>query len=80
MIIRALEVPFYVYEDRLRELRLFSLEKKGIQGHFVAAFWSQIKEGGDLILGKNYYSDRCEALDPVTQSSCIFSMPGVIQG
>ena len=63
MIIRELEFPSYEYEDKLRKLRLFSLEKKRLQDYFIAAFQLQTKEGGDLILGRNFSSESCEALE-----------------
>ena len=51
------EVKHFPYEDRLRDLGLFSLENRGLQGYLRAAFqylnWGYQKERG------NFFSRVC---------------------
>ena len=57
-MIKGLEHLFY--EERLRELGLFSLEKRRLQGHLIAAFQylkGVCKQEGDLLFTQSN-SDR----------------------
>ena len=65
MMIRGLE--HLLYEDRMRELGLFSLEKGGLQGDFIAAFQSLKgatgKMGRDTISGSVGIGSRATVLN-----------------
>ncbi|GAB0205779.1 hypothetical protein GRJ2_003043500 [Grus japonensis] len=54
-MIRALE--YLCYEDRLRELGLFSLEKKRLQGDLIAAF--QYLKGACKRAGEGLFTKAC---------------------
>jgi len=45
------------YEERLRELRLFSLEKRRLQGHLIAAF--QYLKGASKKAGEEIFARSC---------------------